>query len=384
MQAFIWKLYIYKFLDAFKLIGAIFTLLFAQNGLSVFEISTLIAIWSITQLSLEVPMGVVADKYSRRNVLIIGIILLCIGFALWLKGDFLFYALGLILWGEKNALTSGTFEAYVYDELKSFNKEQEYGQISGKLEGTANLGYMFSAILGGIIAQYNFNWVILLTILVNLIGAIVLFTTKSVKPVRSTGEVRYFTVLKNAIAEVKANKTLLYIIMFISLVFGTSGTADEYWALIFSDLGVTTAFIGTLIALEFGVFAMAGYSFPWVERNIKLKNWSLILVLISGALFIVFGVGKSLVFLPLVFLASYLLKLALVKLDADLQHKIQSEQRATILSIKSLTSEIVYLLTLLFFGFAATLLGVVSLIYIWGIIIIFWTVLLGFKYLSDK
>lgn len=382
MSSFFWKVSLYKFLDACKLIGAIFTLLFAQNGLTVFEISLLIAIWSVTQLVLEVPMGVIADKYPRRNVLILGMLLLCIGFALWIKGGFIFYALGLVLWGVKNSLTSGTFEAYVYDELKTLGKEQEYGQVNGRLEGIANLGYMFSAILGGIIAQYNFNLVIILTIIINLIAACVLLTTKSVKPLKSTGEVKYFTILKEAFKEVKTNKAIFFIVMFISLVFGTSGTADEYWPLIFSSQGVNTAFIGTLMALEFGVFALSGYSYAFVERKVKFKNWSLISILISGVLFIIFGLGNSIYLLPLVFLASYLLKLSLVKLDTDLQHKIESDQRATILSIKSLTFEIVYLVTLLFFGYISTLLGVVSLIYIWGAVIIFWTLVLGNKTLS--
>ncbi len=216
MKDFFWKVSLYKFLDAFKLIGAIFTLLFAQNGLNVFQISLLIAIWSATQLVLEVPMGVVADKYPRRNVLIVATVLLAIGFSLWLHGGFVFYALGMLLWGARNALTSGTIEAFVYDELKSYNKEEEYGKVNGKLEGTMQLGFMFSAILGGIIAQYNFSWVIILTVLTSILGALVLLTTKAVRPVRSTGEAKYFSVLKDAFKEIKANKILLFIIIFIN------------------------------------------------------------------------------------------------------------------------------------------------------------------------
>lgn len=377
MNNFLWKVSLYKFLDAFKLIGAIFVLLFQQNRLSVFQISLLIAIWSATQLILEVPMGVVADKYPRRNVLIVATVLLAIGFALWLQGGFIFYALGMILWGIRNALTSGTIEAFVYDELKNYNKEAEYGKVNGKLEGTMQLGFMFSAILGGLIAQFSFNWVLILTILTNLLGALVLFTTKAVKPVRSTGEAKYFTVLKDAIREIKSNKTILFIIIFISLTFGVSGSADEYWPLIFNNLGVNTALIGTLMALEFGVFALSGYSFPYIDRKVKSKNWNLILVVVSGLLFIIFGLANSLVLLPLVFISSYLLKLALVKFDTDLQHQIGSDQRATVLSIKSLIFEIIYLISLLVFGFISTKLGVISVLYVWGALIIFWTVVLG-------
>lgn len=375
MNNFVWKISLYRFLDSFKLIGAIFTLFFQQSGLNIFQISILIAMWSATQLILEVPMGVVADKYSRRSVLITATLMLAIGFTLWLKGGFIFYGLGMIFWGVRNALTSGTFEAFVYDELQRAGSEKEYGKVNGRLEGITNLGFMFSAVLGGLIAQYSFNWVIILTILTSIFAALILFTTKSAKAIKQISELKYLTVLKNALAEIKSNHLIFFIILFISLTFGVSGSADEYWPLIFNSVGISTIFVGTLMALEFGVFALAGYTFHYIDQKIKVKNWNLILIIISGVLFILFGIGKSLLFLPLVFIASYLLKLSLVKFDISLQHAVSSNQRATVLSIKSLTFEIVYLVSLLFFGFISNKFGVLLVLYIWGVAIIILTVI---------
>lgn len=184
--------------------------------------------------------------------------------------------------------------------------------------------------------------------------------------------------------EIKNNRTILFIILFISLTFGISGAADEYWPLIFNNLGADTALIGILMALEFGMFTMAGYSYAFVDNEIKFKDWNLIFVIISGVLFIVFGLSKSLMFIPLVFIASYLLKLALVKFDTELQHTVGSGQRATVLSIKSLTFEIIYLTTLLGFGFISSKLGVVSVLYIWGAVIIFIVLILRNKLFKLK
>ena len=75
MKQFILKMSIYRFLDAVKFIGVIFVLLFAHNGMDPFQISILISIWSATQLFLEVPLGTVADKYPRRNLLIIALLI---------------------------------------------------------------------------------------------------------------------------------------------------------------------------------------------------------------------------------------------------------------------------------------------------------------------
>ncbi len=378
MNSFLWKIYLYKFLDAFKLIGAIFVLLFQQNGLNPFQISLLIGIWSATQLLLEVPTGVVADRYPRRNVLIVAMLVIALGYTFWLKGGFIFYGLGMVMWGVKNALTSGTFESFVYDGLKSEGRQENYGKVNGQSEGAFQVGLMFSAVIGGILAQYSFNLVLIFSIISSILAALILFTIKSVRPILSTGETKYFSILKNAVKEIKSSPLILSIILFISLIFGISGSADEFWPLIFGNLGANTAFIGTLIAIEFAMFALSGYSFQYWNK-LKFKHWKYILVVASGLLFIIFGLGKSLLLLPLVFIASYLLKLALVKFDTDLQHAVSSDQRATVLSLKALIFEIVYLITLLMFGFISTRLGILSILYIWGAVIIFWTLVFSLR-----
>lgn len=374
MNSFIWKVSLYRFLDAFKLVALIFTLLFAANGLSPFEISLLIVIWSVSQLLFEIPMGIVADKYSRRNVLIVASILVAFGFSLWLIGGFFFYALGMILYGLRNALVSGTHEAFVYDELKSFDKTDQYANVNGKLEGSMNLGFMLSVILGGLVGQYSFSWAIILSVISSLLAGCVLLSIRSVAPVKSTGEKEYFHILFKAIKEISSNTKILFAIIFISCTFGIAGAADKYFPLVFESQGISTAVIGVLVALEVGMFALAGYTFSYWN---KLKNnyWQYLLILTSGVLFLIFGIGNSLILLPLVFISSYIGKLALVKIDADLQHHISSERRATVLSIKGITFEVVFLLATVFFGFIASTYGLLWVITIWGCFYLFWTLL---------
>jgi len=374
MNSFIWKVSLYRFLDAFKLIALIFTLLFANNGLSPFEISLLIVFWSVSQLLFEIPMGIVADKYPRRNVLIVASLLVALGFSLWLIGGFFFYAVGMILYGLRNALVSGTHEAFVYDELESLDNADQYANINGRLDGSMQLGFMLSVILGGFIGQFSFSLAIILSIMSSLFAAITLLSIRSLNPVKSTGERKYFEVLKKAIKEIGSNSKILLAIIFISCTFGIAGAADKYVPLVFGSLGLSTTIIGALIALEVGMFALAGYTFSYWNR-LKNNYWQYILILTSGTLFLFFGLGNSIVFLPLFFISSYVGKLALVKIDADLQHHISSDQRATVLSIKGLTFETVFILATVFFGFIASHFGLLLVITIWGLFYLLWTLL---------
>jgi MFS family permease len=64
--------YTYLFLDDLVLLYPVYTLLFSDSGLSVWQISSLFVIWSVSSILFEVPSGAIADSTSRRRLLVIG------------------------------------------------------------------------------------------------------------------------------------------------------------------------------------------------------------------------------------------------------------------------------------------------------------------------
>ncbi|MEK7141796.1 MAG: MFS transporter [Patescibacteria group bacterium] len=370
MDNFLKKIYLYSFLNGFNLIFPIFTLLFSKHGLNTVEISLLIAIWSVTTIVFEVPAGVLADKYSRRNLLALANCLRGIGFIFWLiGGSFFMYAIGFVLWGLRNVLTSGTLEAFIYDELKSEHQEHLYEKASGRLNGHRFLGWALSAVLGGIIAQYSFPLAILGSIATSFLSACVLLFIRDVKQTRSTEETQYFQILKNAFLQAKSNTYFLLIVAFICIIFGVYGATDEYWALIFHDFGLMVSSIGFITAIIYGLTSLAGYS-AHIFRNLRWKNVELILLSISGLLFMATGLSKTIVLLPLLFLGIYLIRVAEIQLEAKMQHHIRSHERATMTSMKSLVFELVYVAIILLYGFTARMFGIVSLVTVSGIVFI--------------
>lgn len=368
MKSFLWKIYISRFLDAANLIGVIFALYFSYKGLNPFEISILIAVWSLTTILTEVPFGVLADTFSRRILLIIGLVLKAIGFGFWMMGGFFNYAIGFIFWGMKNTLTSGTLESLVYDELAHYNKKELYEEVSGKMGAYFSLGLVFSAVVGGFVAQISFDWVLIASIVSALLAAVILSTLKSVKPVESTGEVKFYQTIKDAILEIKRNPTLLYVIAFICIIFSAFGATDEYWALIYEDFGLNPTTIGILVALVYGLGSIAGYTVKYFNKSSKSLGY--VLIILGALFFLLLGVINTVYLLPLAFIAIYLFQIASIKLEAQMQHNIASEQRATISSLKSLSFELIYMAFVLSFGFVGTKLGVISILPFTAIIIL--------------
>lgn len=378
MQAFLRKVYLYRFLDGFNLISGIFALYFASKGLNSFEISILIAIWSITSLALEIPLGALADKYPRKYLLIVAQILGAVGLVVWLIDSFAFYALGFCLWGAKNALQSGTTEAFLYDELKDYKKEDYFQSSFGKSGSYYWLGVMLSAIFGGLIAQYNFVIAIILGVVTRLLAALIISTVKTVAPQKSTNESRYLQILKEAFREIKHNKKLFLILLFICLTFPVYGAAEEFLNLLFNSYQIDIWIIGLMVGLIYGIIAVANYSLVIFDK-LKIKNLENWLLIISGVLFLIVGSIKSILFLPLIFIAIYFLSVAGAKYDVDFQHAIESSERATVSSLKSFCWEIFYLLFVLFFGFISSKFGLNSVVLIMGGLTVLLTVFLGRK-----
>lgn len=93
-------------------------MLFADNGVSTGQISTLFIIWSLTSFVFEVPSGAWADTIDRRLLLVLSAVIYAVGFSAWIVvPTYAGFATGFVRWGLSGAIMSGTFESLLYDEL---------------------------------------------------------------------------------------------------------------------------------------------------------------------------------------------------------------------------------------------------------------------------
>ena len=61
----------------------IYLLMFESKGLSLGEISLLLAIWAAPVVLLELPTGILSDHWARKNMLVIGGLLQGVCYILW-------------------------------------------------------------------------------------------------------------------------------------------------------------------------------------------------------------------------------------------------------------------------------------------------------------
>ncbi|MEO9329896.1 MFS transporter [Gordonia aurantiaca] len=138
----------------------LYALLFADPsipgaGLSGAQVSALFALWSLSTVIVEVPSGVIADRFSRRRLVVVGPCITSAGFALWtLVPSFASFAAGFVLWAIGGSLRSGTTQALVYDELVHLGRSEDYARLAGAMRAASAIG----VVAGTALAAPLFAW----------------------------------------------------------------------------------------------------------------------------------------------------------------------------------------------------------------------------------
>ncbi len=147
--------------------GGISSLIFTVNmiyqatvvGLDPLQLVLVGTTLEVTAFLFEVPTGIVADVYSRRLSIIIGYILVGVGFII--EGTFPVFAtvlLAQVIWGVGWTLTSGATEAWLTDEIG----EDKAGRAFLRASQIAQVAVLFAVVAGVFIGNVQVNLPIIL------------------------------------------------------------------------------------------------------------------------------------------------------------------------------------------------------------------------------
>lgn len=112
------------------------------------HIGILIAIREFIIYVFEVPSGVLADKYGKKNQLIICFSFYILSFvAFFIGSEFYVFVIAFILYGFGEAFRSGTHKAMIMDYLDNEGIEESKSRIYGKTRSYSMIGSMVSSII---------------------------------------------------------------------------------------------------------------------------------------------------------------------------------------------------------------------------------------------
>jgi MFS family permease len=149
-------LYLTAFLQGFALWYAVEKLFMRSIGLSDALIAISTSIYFVVMMVANVPMGVLADRWSRKGVLYLGTTALVGSSAVCgLAHSFLVYAIGTLMWGLFYVCYSGTYDAVVYDVvLEETGSAEGFERHYGRAQMAEFLGILAGALASVLVVQF--------------------------------------------------------------------------------------------------------------------------------------------------------------------------------------------------------------------------------------
>lgn len=334
-------LYGYAFLDDFVLLYPVYALLFSDTGLSIWQISSLFALWSITGIVLEVPSGAWADAVSRRLLLWLGPLLTAAGFALWvIVPSFWAFALGFVLWGVRGALGSGALEALLYDELDRLGAADRYARVIGRAQAFGMVAVMAAMGLAGPVLDFGgYPAVGAASVLVCLLTSVVAtrFPEHREAVAHEKGRASTLTTLRAGLVEARRDRSVRGALLLVPAVGAVWGALDEYTPLLVRDTGVAEQTVPYLL-LVIWVGPAIGSLLTGVGERLSTTGLAVVLAGSAFALAVGALMGTP-VGIGLVAVAFGGFQLVNVLADARLQARIEGARRATLTSVASMGTE---------------------------------------------
>jgi DHA3 family tetracycline resistance protein-like MFS transporter len=319
-------------------------------GLNALQLVLVGTTLEVSAFLFEVPTGVVADVFSRRLSIIVGMFVMGLGFIV--EGSFPFFApilLAQVLWGLGYTFTSGATEAWIADEVG----EEQAGRAFLRASQVGTLGALIGIVPGMLIGLLGINIPIVLGgLLLMALGAalIVIMPERGFKPTprenRNTFQSMAHT-FKSGLRVVRGKPALINILT-IGLILGLySEGFDRLWTPhLLND--ITLAAIGDLQPVVwFGIIRGIGMLLgigitEFVRRRIDTSRHGpvarAVLILISGMVagLLAFALTGSFVIALIAFWGFSSLRRTLGPLyTAWVNQHAESSVRATVISMSS-------------------------------------------------
>jgi predicted MFS family arabinose efflux permease len=159
LNKFIALFFGFAFVSEFLFVYSHYNNFFLQNGIDVVKLSQLFIVIQIAKIIFDIPIGIAADLYNRRIILIIGVVakalfcLICV-----ISKSYSMFVFAAVLWGVGMSAIYYHVEVYIYDSLRHIRKEDKFASVISKYYAIQNISIALSSFVSiWVIRHFNFE-----------------------------------------------------------------------------------------------------------------------------------------------------------------------------------------------------------------------------------
>ncbi|MBR9675748.1 MFS transporter [Candidatus Woesearchaeota archaeon] len=341
----LWRFYLARFIFTCFLIFIPYWVVFFKENFSFTQVSILLAIMFFSPLIFEIPTGIFADLYGRKNSVIASYAIDVVTFFLiGITSNFYLLALYFVFFGLASSLESGAGNAWVVDKLihkKRKDLQKVYFQKNAII---SNIAFFLSGVIGLVTVRFlPFNYVWFFASFGMFAAMLVLLRekedfkkTKKQKILEVYKE--FIETFKKGVVYTKKNKDIRLLTLSMVIYIGGYSLSNISWEPELVNLGLPVYLLGTMILFMSTIGYLVASNYDKYTKKFGRKK-----VMIYGILFysaIVLIATK--IFNPFVFLFFFALKNStydsfLFPVYDDLFHEsYTSKIRATMESIRNM------------------------------------------------
>jgi len=345
VEANVWKYYLFQFFLNFQLWWPIWIIyLTEERGLTLGQVTLIDVPFWLSIIALQVPAAAMADRWGRKPTLIaasaaFALAVSCFGLAtnFWLiMGAYL-------IWGVAFALLNGTESAFIYDSLKACGREGEYPRIYGRGWAVQNVAVIAGTLIGApLAAATSLPFPIVLSGGLAAMAVVAAITfTEPLPEARTRAHLSYGRIIRESLSIVRQRPNVRYGILFYGVITLGSVAPIFFFQPFLREHGFDVGDVGI-----------------W---QTPMRVGGIVAALSAGRIISRFGERGTFIAMPIVIFGSYLVlagwdapaaQVAFLTMNfvvvlsqptvTDyLNRRVESEQRATVLSLTNLTRSMI-------------------------------------------
>ncbi|MCH4889031.1 MFS transporter [Acidaminobacter sp. JC074] len=349
----------YYFFRSFIFAYVIERLFWRSRGISIAQTVYIEIIYGAVIILMEVPTGVLADRFSRKNIILSGSLLTLIGAALILNAyGFAAFAGLIVLSGISGALTSGSVTALMYDSLQEIGETMSFEKYLSRIKAIRYGSGLLAAMIGAYAAS-KVSLILPYQMSVFSCMMMVIFNALLTEPNKSSSE--NVTSVKEIFKTARAVISSKHYIQYIFITGGAIGAAiiyiEEFWQNYMDGIQVDIIYFGLISGLMSLSVLIASSRTTKIITTIGTRQRKRVFYTLTMLISAVSYVSLFLIRHPLgllfMLVPIYIQAVLDTVILGDLHHNVESHYRATMESVYSMFNSLMSVILGLGFAYAS-------------------------------
>lgn len=346
-------LFIGKFLLNFVFWYSVEKMFMTTIGFDMASIGMMAALYSVVSVSLEIPSGILADRWSRKGVMILAAIALALsGLVGGLSYTVPIFLISAIFWGLFDAMASGTADSMIYDSLvEDRGNSNGYEKILGYFNALGGLALIVSALIGGVIGEQlslrdTFFWSVPFALLSIYFFARFRDTTIQ----HESSDTHLITHTRQTFAAIFTNRNLIWILVSLFALNLISGLIGEMYQLWYLEINMPVVLYGIAGAVVLSTYGTGGVITQFFTTKRSIVNGMVGILAFS---FVLIFSRHAWVLIAAQFVVGFLSYTIFLSLTAQMHRLLPSHVRAGSASVTNTVVRLLFAPLVLGFGWAS-------------------------------